>query len=161
MTNQEKKHELWEKLKSNYSHLENYCKIELQGMEDENIYFHPTFVIDSETKITSQADIGTNNFIYATRFVTKDFAIDIYESLVSNVIIGYHTNKEQVLVALNTLYKVREHARQIEGYTIEYVSNILVGNSIKEITNTFINELKTTSSIVEFMQKSKTQVENI
>jgi hypothetical protein len=155
MTNQEKKQELWEKLKGNYSHLENYCKIELQGMEDENIYFHPTFVIDSATKITSQADINTNKFIYATRFSTKDFNIDIYEGLVSNIIIGYHANKEQVILALNTLFKVREHARQIENYTNEYISNILVGNSIKEITNSFINELKTTSQLVEFMQKSK------
>ena len=154
MTNQEKKHELWENLKSNYSHLENYCKVELQGMEDDNIYFHPTFIIDSETKIISQADIGNNNFIYATRFVTKDFAIDIYESLVSNVVIGYHANKEQVLLALNTLFKVREHTRQIENYTKEYISNIIVGSSIKEITNTFINELKTTSQLVEYMQKS-------
>jgi hypothetical protein len=155
MTNLEKKHELWNTLKTRYSHLENYCTIELPGIDEDNIYFHPIFIIDSETRITSQADIGNNNTIYATNFISSNFQIEVNESLISNIIIGYHTNKEAVILALDTLYKVREHMRKVERYTNEYITNILVGNSIKEITNAFINEIKTTSSVIEFMQKNK------
>jgi len=155
MKNSEKKQELWEKLKSNYSHLENYCTIELRGILDEEIYFHPTFIIDEETKITTQSDINNNN-IYAANFSstsgTKTFSIEIYADLILNIIIGYHTNKETVMLALDTLYKVREHSRNIETYINDYVNNILIGASVKEITNSFINELKTTSSVVEFIQ---------
>lgn len=34
------KTELWENIKSKYSHLENYCKIEVVGSEDESNYYH-------------------------------------------------------------------------------------------------------------------------
>ena len=38
--------ELWDTIKSKYSHLENYCTIELVGIEDESPYFHPRFILD-------------------------------------------------------------------------------------------------------------------
>ena len=157
MENKQRKEELWERLKSNYSHLENYCTINLRGIEDDTMYFHPTFIIDSEAKITTQCDVGTNNNLYAFRFELasekRSFVTELYESAVQNVIIGYHTNKEAVILALDTLYKVREHTRNIENYTHEYINGVLLGSSIKEITNAFINELNTTSKVVEFMQK--------
>ena len=160
MTNQEKKKELWEKLSQKYKHLDNYCKIELVGIDDDNIYFHPKFILDDGVFITSQADIGTNKIIYALRFnvqtESENYSIDIYDELLSPIIVGYHTNKETLMLALDTLSNVREHINQLNIYTTDYIQNIIVGNSIKDITQQFIQELKATDKLISFMQKQKT-----
>lgn len=160
MTNQEKKQELWEKLSQKFNHLDNYCKIELRGIDDDNVYFHPKFIIDDGIFITSQADIGTNKCIYALSFniqtELKNFSIDITDELLEPIIIGYYTNKDVVMIALETLSKVRNHINQLNYYTTDYIQNILVGNSIKDITQQFIQELKATDTLISFMQKQKT-----
>ena len=160
MTNQEQKQELWQSLLAKFSHLENYCKIDVKGLDDDNIYFHPTFIISEDVSITSQCDVGNRN-IYALRVnITghEYFAIELYEDLLDNVIIGYHTNRDVVLLALKTLSKVKKHIHNLDSYTTEYVNNILVGSSINDITKSFVNELNATNQIISFMQnKSKWQ----
>ena len=162
-TNREKKINAWEKLVTKYKYLEPYCKMEVNGLDDDSLYYHPKFCIDENVYITSQADVGThaNRDFYAITFnlisteQAQHVTVDMYENLLDSIIMGYHTNKDIVIVALTALGKVREHVRNLENYTIDYVSNILIGNSIKEITQNFKNELSATEKIISFLQKSK------
>ncbi len=165
MENIEKKNKFWEKIKDKYTHLEGYCSLEVRGLEDNNVYFHPTFRLDADTYITSQADVGGSNIsIYALRFNAKSsdenqhFSVDISEELLDAIIVGYFTNKEIVMVALTTLQKVRNHIDTIDMYTTDYINNILIGSSIKEITQQFVQELSAVEKIIGFMQKNKSQV---
>ncbi len=154
-----RKKEQWDKIKKKYSHLKDYCTIDLKGMQENTQYFHPIFRIDEYTYISSQGDSG-NNYIYALNFTTKDpettdtFTVEIYDELLTPIIIGYHTNKEQVLLALTTLSKVRNHITQLNIYVTDYITNILIGNSIKDVTREFIQELSATEKIISFMQKT-------
>ncbi len=157
MDNSEKKQKHWEGVYGKYKHLENYCKIEPVGINDDGIYYHPKFTLNDETYLTSQADIGNNNLksLYALRFISKDINIEIDESLLDAVIMGYHTNKDIVELALESLSRIREHINQVNCYTQDYVNNILIGNSIQQMTQQFINELQSLNQIVSFMQKQK------
>ena len=158
--NVEKKKEHWENIYKKLKHLDNYCKIELRGIEDATIYYHPTFHIDENVYISSQADIGANTSygIYALRLHIEDFSIDIYEELLSPIILGYHNNKDAVILAMTTLGKVKKHIAELNNYTTEYVNNIIIGNSVKEITLAFINELSATEKIISFMQQNNSKL---
>lgn len=158
MTNQEKKHKKFEEIISKYTHLESYCTIEVKGLDDDAVYFHITFKIADNVYITSQSDIGSNSSmnIYALRFIIMDtiyHSIDISEELLTPIIIGYHTNKDIVMLALKTLSNIKNHINQLDMYTSEYVNNILIGNSIKDVTQHFINELNATNKAIEYLQK--------
>lgn len=156
MKNQEKKHKKWNELLAKYKHLEKYCIIEAKGLDDDNIYFHPTFTISKDVYVTSQADCGQNNGIYAFKFIINNesyYCVEIPEGLLSEIIIGYTTNKDMVMLALTTLANIRNHINNINMYTTEYVHHLLIGNSIKNVTQQFINELDATSKAVEFLQK--------
>lgn len=158
MTNQEKKQQHWEKIISKYKHLENYCTIEPRGIDDDNIYYHPIFKIGGDdVYITGQCDIGNNNTgIYALRFVTNFpvfYSIDIHEDLLAAIIVGYHTNKDNVMLAMTTLGNIKTHINTLNGYANDYITHILIGNSIKETTQQFINELDVTNKAIEFLQK--------
>lgn len=160
MTNQEKKHKKWNELLTNYKHLESYCMIEAKGIDDDNIYFHPTFTISNDVYITSQADCGHNNGIYAFKFVINNgsyHCVEIPEEILSEIIIGYTNNKDIVMLALKTLSNIRTHINNISNYTTEYVHNLLIGNSIKDVTQHFINELDATNKAVEYLQKQPKQ----
>lgn len=156
MTNSERKNTQWNDQKKSFTHLENYCKIEVRGLEDDNIYYHPTFILDENASIHSQADIGNNKSIYATRFQVLEpnyFSVEISEWLLDNVIVGYATNKESVTLALGTLVKVRDHVRNLDSYANEYVNTILLGDSLEELGKSFIEEIKTTNKLISFMKK--------
>lgn len=158
MTNIEKKQELWDKILKKYKHLESYCKIEVVGLENNDIYFHPKFILDDSTYISSQCDVGNNNqHIYALNFTMKSdndsISTEIWDDLLEPVIIGYYTNKQVVIIALDVLIKLKNHRNQLNNYITGYIHNILVGNSVNEITREFINELNTTNQLINFMQK--------
>jgi len=156
MTNQEKKHKKWNELFPKYKHLESYCIIEAKGIDDDNIYFHPTFTISNDVYIKSQSDCGHNNGVYAFKFIINNvsyYCVDIPEEILSEIIIGYTTNKDLVMLALTTLSNIRTHINNINSYTSEYVHHILIGNTIKDVTQHFINELDATNKAVEFLQK--------
>lgn len=155
MTNSEKKTAQWNDQLKSFTHLENYCKIEVRGLEDGSIYYHPTFILDENALIHSQSDIGNNKSIYAMRFqvsVPNYFSVEICESLLDNVIVGYSTNKESVMLALDTLVKVRDHVRKLDSYANEYVNTILLGDSLEELGKSFIEEIKTTNKLISFMK---------
>jgi len=155
-----RKQEKWEKMLPLFKHLENYCTINLRGLQEDSIYFHPKFILDDNTYISSQVDLN-NPDIYAFNFHIKNpetnenISVEIHDELLSPIIIGYHTNKEQVLLALSTLNKVRTHINQLNMYVTDYIHNILIGNSVKDVTRAFIQELTGVEKIIEFMQKSK------
>lgn len=157
MTNQEKKQQHWEKIVSKYKHLENYCKIEPRGIDDENIYFHPIFRISEEDiYISGQCDIKHNNGIYGLRFVTNSpvyYSIDIHEGLINAIITGYYTNRDTLMLAMTTLGNINSHINALHGYANEYITHILIGNSIKETTQHIINELNVANKSIEFLQK--------
>lgn len=156
MTNQEKKHKKWNELLPKYKHLESYCTIEAKGIDNDNIYFHPTFTISDNVYVTSQADCGNNNGIYCFKFIINNgsyHSVEIPEEILSEIIIGYTTNKDIVMLALTTLSNIRTHINNIQSYTSYYVQNILIGNSIKDVTNHFINELDATNKAIEYLQK--------
>ena len=154
MTNAEKKAELWKKLLPKYQHLEAYCDISVRGIEEDSIYFHPTFKLDDNTIITAQGDINSSiGDIYAFRLSQEKFSAEIHAEILDAVVIGWHTNRELVYTALDTLAKVRSHVRTLEMYTTDYVINILIGESLDDLTNSFIQEIKTTNRIVTHMQQ--------
>lgn len=157
MTNQEKKQQHWEKIIIKYKHLENYCKIEPRGIDDGSIYFHPIFQISGDDiYISGQCDIQHNNGIYGLRFVTNSpvfYSIDIHEGLVDAIITGYHTNGDTLMLAMTTLGNINSHINALRGYANDYVTHILIGNSIKETTHNIINELRVANNSIEFLQK--------
>lgn len=155
MTNQEKKQKKWNELYPRYKHLESYCTIEAKGIDNDDMYFHPTFTINNHVYVTSQSDCN-NNGVYAFRFIINNdsyHCVEIPEELLSQIIIGYTTNKDMVMLALTTLSNIRNHINNINMYTSEYINHLLIGNSIKDVTQHFINELNATNKAIEFLQK--------
>ena len=149
MTNAEKKAKLWETMLPKYQHLEPYCDIDVRGIDEDSIYFHPVFKLDDKTIITAQGDINnTTRHLYAFTLSQENFSADIYEEILDAVVIGWHTNKDLVYTALDKLAKVRNHVRTLEMYTTDYVMNILIGESLDDLTNSFIQEIKTTSRVL-------------
>ena len=158
MTNQEKKQQHWEKIISKYKHLENYCIIEPRGINDDAIYFHPIFRINGDDiYISGQCDIGHgNNGIYGLRFVVNTptfYSVDISEGLIDAIVMGYHTNRDSLMLAMTTLGNLTTHINALHGYANEYITHILIGNSIKETTQNIINELNVSNKSIEFLQK--------
>ena len=150
--------ELWDTIKSKYSHLENYCTIELVGIEDESPYFHPRFILDENTYIIGQCDIS-NKSVYALKFnhtsEVNPIYIGIQDYLLDSLVTGWTCNKEIVKVALETLSKLNNHINNLNCYVNDYITNMLIGNSIKEVSDAFIGEIKTTSKLVDYMQSQK------
>ena len=150
--------ELWDTIKSKYSHLENYCTIELGGIEDESPYFHPRFILDENTYISGQCDTS-NKSVYALRFnhtsEINPIYIEIQDFLLDSLVIGWTCNKEIVKVALETMSKLNTHINNLNCYVNDYITNMLIGNSIKEVSDAFIGEIKTTSKLVDYMQSQK------
>lgn len=156
MTNSEKKQEIWAKIAPKFSHLENHCTISLVGIDDDSIYFHPTFEIEEGVSIRCQAD-GNRSSLYAPTFNSQGdniFGLSINDQLIENVIVAWKQNKEIVLIAFDTLKKVNNHVETMKQYTNEYVNNLLIGNSIEQLSGDFINEIKTTTTIISLMQKT-------
>lgn len=159
-TNKEKKQIKFNEILSKHKHLENYCTIEATGLDTEDIYFHTTFKIEDGTYIYSQSDVksNANPDIYALRFVMdrqNHLSVEINEDLLTPMIIGYHTNKDIVALAVTTLYNIKKHIQQLDYYTSQYVNNLIVGSSINDVTQCFINELNTTSKAIEFLKQNK------
>lgn len=150
--------ELWDTIKSKYSHLENYCTIELVGIEDESPYFHPMFILDENTYISGQCDTS-NKSLYALGFnytsEINPIYIKIQDFLLDSVVTGWTCNKEIVKVALETLSKLNNHINNLNCYVNDYITNMLIGNSIKEVSDAFIREIKTTSKLLDYMQSQK------
>jgi len=160
MTNQEKKQAHWDRISQNCKHLEPHCTIVLQGIEDDSIYYHPKFIIEEGVYIMAQADVDNNfnqNF-YCPRFTSEKnniYGIEIYEACLENVIVSWKMNKDVVLLAFDTLKKVNAHVEKMRQYTTEYINNLLIGNSVATLSNDFINEIKTTTKVIELMQSKK------
>ena len=161
MENQEKKQQLYETQLLRFKHLENYFEPKVKGLEDNSVYFHVEFWLDEKTYISSQSDIGNNSeryYPYAMKLNIisdkKTECIDIFETWFENIVISWSANKERVMSSLKTLSRVREHMRKIESYAVDYVNNLIIGESINDITNECINELKTVNKLVQ-------QIENL
>lgn len=153
MNNQEQKQKIWDTLKNKYSHLEDFCKIYATDLELDDTYFHPRFQINDDIYIGSQSDT-TNKDLYAIRFhwITKNIHVDIHEGLLETIIIGYHTNKDFVELAMDTLNKTRKHINALNEYCDYYITNLLIGNGVEEVTNSIINELKANKKLISVMQ---------
>jgi hypothetical protein len=158
MTNQEKKQQIFADVQKKYSHLSSYCTIEARGLDDDSLYFHPTFIISEDVSVTSQGDT-INNYIYAMRINYKingvTEVVDVPDNLLDQIIVGWHTNQDKVLLAISTLQKVRNHINNLNDYASDYVVQLLMGNSLNELTNSFINEFKTTQKLIEFIDLQK------
>jgi hypothetical protein len=153
-----KKRKVWDAMYPKYQHLENYCTIELRGIDENSTYFHPIFHLEEGVYISSQGD-STNTHIYALRFTIEGdnyISVDIWDTLLDAVVVGWYTNRDVVVSALTTLNKLRNHVNSLNSYITDYINRILVGESINEVTQAFIGEIKTTSALVNYMQKNKT-----
>ena len=158
MENTEKKQAKWESLFPKYKHLDQYCTIDVKGLDNDSIYFHPTFRLDENTHISSQADCGNNTRkgLYAFKFEQTGeihFSIDIDEGLLDVIVIGFSARNDIVLEAMLTLARVKKHVDNINIYVSDYIRNVLIGNSIKDITRQITNELASTERVVEHMKK--------
>ena len=159
-TKQEKKAEhsvaIMEKLK----HLENHAAITFEGLDDDSIYYHPLLTIEEGVFIRMQCDVGSNSQVgfYAATFTSqldRMNHIPLYEDYIENVVVSWKNNKHIVLMAFDVLKKVNNHVEKMRGYTQDYINNLLIGNSISDLSTDFINEIKTTTKVIELMQTTK------
>jgi hypothetical protein len=79
--------------------------------------------------------------------------MEVYENWFEKICISWLTNKESVLNALTILQRVKSHIREIECFVTDYVNNLIIGESISDITNKMILELKTVNSLVSEIKK--------
>ena len=158
MKNQEIKQQMFAEVQKKYSHLSNYCTIECIGLDDDEVYYHPRFVLSEDVFISSQGDVG-NNYIYAMRFNYKVDgmveSVEIGDFLLDSIVVGWHTNKDKVLLGISSLCKLRNHINNLNNYANDYIIQMLVGNSLGELTTAFINEFKTTKSLIDFIDSKK------
>ena len=156
MINQELKKELWDKWLRENNHLENYCTIECEGLDNNNVYFNPTFILNQHLKIMCQSDTG-NKIIYACKFqVTNDGLYEEYEipyEWLESVIIGFSQNQERVIFALKTFRKMQVHIGTLRDLNFQYVNEIILGNGLKEVTNAITNQLRITTDVLETLKK--------
>lgn len=156
-TNQERKQEIWLTLEPKFKHLKNHCVIEPKGVDDEDQYFHPTFTIEDGVYISCQGDAG-NKYLYAFRFTSTNdsiYELPIQDDLLDNIIVSWKQNKEVVLLAFDTLKKVNAHVDKMRSYTTDFINNLLIGNSIEQLSGDFINEIKTATTVISLMQKKQ------
>jgi hypothetical protein len=159
MRNSEKKEVKSNEILKRFKHLDEYCEISFNGLDDEGIYLLTKIKFDDGVSINMQSDVGQNSstLFYATKFTsTSDniFDLSIDEDLIDNIIISFKTNKEIVLTAFDTIKKVNTHIQKIQSYTNEYITNLLIGKSVLDLSNSFINEIKTVTAVVDLMQKN-------
>lgn len=155
ITNQQQKQKLWEEIKKKHSHLESYCTIKVKGLEDDNVYFHPIFVLDETTEIKGQCDTK-NKHIYALNvYINNEHVCDIYDSFLEPCVIGWTQNKEIVLFALDSLFKLKNHVNRINSLSNEFISNILVSNAVEEEANMLINEVRAAQLFIKHTLKQK------
>lgn len=147
-TNKELKIEIWNNIHSKIKHLDEYYNTELMGIEDDSVYFHPTFVLDENSFITSQCDIN-NKHLYALRYQCGDMSVDIYDDIFEAIVIGYSVNKDRVMSILNIMIRIKDHSNKINGYIQDFIHNQLIGNSIEETTKNLISELKIQNEILK------------
>ena len=75
--------------------------------------------------------------------------------MLDSIVTGWTCNKEIIKVALETMNKLNTHVNNLNCYVNDYITNMLIGNSIKELSDAFIGEIKTTSKLVDYMQSQK------
>ncbi len=160
-TIQEKKQKQAEKVKNKLKHLEEHCVLTFEGLEQDNVYFHPVITIEKGVTIRMQCDVGSNynydNVFYCPTFSSVNdniFSVKLDENLVDNVVLVWKNNKESVIIAFDTLNKIGKHVDKLRNYTNDYITNLLIGNSVNDLSKDFINEIKTTTSVINFMQKN-------
>lgn len=158
MTNTEKKQQIFADIVKKHSHLSAYCTIECKGLDDDSDYFHPRFILDETTFITSQCDVKSSN-IYATRLNYKvgdiTEVVEIYDGLLDSIVFGWYTNKERVFLACSTLKKVKDHINNLNNYANDYIIQMLMGSSLNELTTAFINEFKVTQNLIDYIDSKK------
>jgi hypothetical protein len=156
MNNTEKKQEVWGKVYPKVQHLENYCKIKLNGIDDDdNIYFHPTFIFGNGDYIHTQMDI-THNYLYGIVFHFNDgLRTDIQEDLLDYVVVGHETNYEKVKYAMETLIRIKSHINNINNYVNDYIINLLIGSGVEEVSNLMINDLKSIKFVFKALIKKE------
>ena len=156
MINQELKKELWDKWLSENNHLENYCTIECEGLDDNAVYFHPKFILNENFRIRCQSDTG-NKIIYACKLqMTNDGLYEEYEipyEWIESVIIGFSNNQEKVVFAIKTFRKIQSHIGTLRDLNFQYVNEIILGNGLKEVTNAITNELRITTEVLGTLKK--------
>ena len=154
MNNAEKKQKLWEEISQNYAHLEPYCKITVIGIEDNSSYFHPKFTIEENTYITSQCDLSSK-YIYALKIHIDNETIEIYDELLDPIIIGYAENKDIITTALGTLKRIRKHINNLNEFATTYIHNVLINQSIGDISKSIVSELKASEMQINFIKNKK------
>jgi len=158
MTNQEKKQQLCVKQLESFAHLDGYFTTDVKGLDEGNVYFHIHFILDDSAFISSQSDIeNVNKNPYAFKLnITENGilkSINIVDEWFENIVVGWGKNNGKVLQSLKALDSVQSHMRKIEQYTVDYVNNLILGESIDELTNICINELRVVSKTVNNLNK--------
>jgi hypothetical protein len=154
MNNSEKKQKLWAEISKNYAHLETYCEITAIGIENDSLYFHPKFTLEENVYITSQCDLR-NKHIYALNIHIDNETIEMYDGLLDPIIIGYFENKDIITTALSTLKRIRKHIQNLNEFAITYIHNVLVNESITDISKSIVNELKASEMQINFIKNRK------
>jgi hypothetical protein len=157
MEQYKKKQQVWDLIYPQIKHLESYFTLDLRGIKDDSEYFHPQFILDDNFRIETQCDVEST-YMYAYKCHIKNgerlMCIEIDESIFDAIVIGYSVNKDLVLYALQVMSKIQDHTYQLRDYCNDYIRNLLIGNSVDEVSNAFINEIKTTSAVIKAIQKN-------
>lgn len=138
LTNQELKQKHWKSIKKEFiAKIPKQFKIEIQGIEDDNKYYHPIITLSDEFYIHSQCDLNTK-YIYG--FCLKSNRSITIDSLIYSPVIYLYDDKMDYF--LNNYTKILEKLIAAENEIFKIYSLIgLLKESANKISNTVIDEI--------------------
>ena len=147
LTNQELKQKHWKSIKNDFMKLiPKQYKVELEGMEKNDQYYHPIVRISEEIYLKGQCDLDNSN-IYAVSLLQK--SAQIIGCLVYQIVT--YMDNDQIEFVLNNFKmiepKIKEVFLQIQK--INHFNNLL-----NEIRNDLIYQ--TIFNIVDIKKKKET-----
>ena len=129
--------------------------IVLESIDKDDIYFHPHFMFSDGNYVKGQCDIN-NNGIYAFRFVMPGLdVVEIIVELVPYLINAYNENSERVILITQTMRNIRQHISKIDELANDYFVQALQFNSLKEVEQNLIVEIKTTTALAQRLHNKK------
>jgi len=162
-TNVELKRDLWKKIKIDFlKDVPKQYKIEVEGIEEDDKYFHPVINLDENTRIKGQCDTG-NSHVYGLRIELKNtltlspciysIHIDFNDNNEFKYIVS---NFEQVKAKLNESFEFLKNIYVMKD-ELNKVQNNVIYNSISKLVNQdkIKQSLKSLYKVTEFIENQK------
>lgn len=151
LTNQELKQKHWKSIKKEFiAKIPKHFKIEVNGIEDDNVYYHPIITLSDDFYIHCQCDIN-KKYVYgfclkSKRSITVDYlsyspVISLYDGKMEYVLNNFTKILEKLIAAENEIFKIysligllKESANKISNTVIdEIIDKIELKKSIRSL----------------------------